>query len=287
MKNIFNLLQNFAKAEAKLQNTLFIAPCLLDAFVQTKVNHIIYTFALQQNDFEGFGIFKPLNAKIAKFEQAATDEQIETYLKQFRKIRLLLIAHLQGNTWLAYPTNESEAQQHLGIAKPIVVHLVAFGRELQQIVARYDGKNFWFEAEDTQADFFAIDDLREALQNYLLLEQLEIKGITPEMKTVYEMLLRKSVEKMLQQNNFHENGSQLPSDKKRLERALTIGGGSLQSFTDRGDCWTVEWKTTTGETHSSLIDKKDLRVLSSGICLSDQDERFDLQSLVAVIEQRD
>ena len=286
MKNIFNLLHDFAKEEAKLQNTLFIAPCLLDAFVQTKVNHIVYTFALAENEFEGFGIFKPLNAKTAQFVRAAKDEQIEQYLKQFRKIRLLLIAHLQGNTWLAYPTNESEAQQHLGAAKPIVVHLVSFGRELQQIVARYDGKNFWFEAEDTQADFFAIDDLREALQNYMLPEQFAIKGITPEMKTVYEMLLRKSVANLAQQTDFQTNGIAQQSDKKRLERALTTGGGSLQSFADNGDYWTVEWKTTIGETHTSLINKKDLSVLSSGICLSDRDEMFDLQSLVAVIEQR-
>ena len=100
MKNIFNLLQDFAKEEAKLQNTLFIAPCLLDAFVQTKVNHIVYTFALLDNNFEGFGIFKPLNTKTATFVKPASETKIEHYLQQFKKNHLLLIAHLQGNTWL-------------------------------------------------------------------------------------------------------------------------------------------------------------------------------------------
>ena len=56
--------------------------------------------------------------KTASFVEAANDEQKEQYLKQFRKNRLLLITHLQGNTWLVYPTNESEAQEHLGAAKP-------------------------------------------------------------------------------------------------------------------------------------------------------------------------
>jgi len=31
---------------------------------------------------------------------------------------------LQGQTWLAYPVNESDMQQRLGTAKPIPVHLV-------------------------------------------------------------------------------------------------------------------------------------------------------------------
>ena len=186
-----------------------------------------------------------------------------------------------------YPTNEGEAKHHFGKTKVVVVHLVAFGRELEQIVARYDGKNFWFEMEDTQADFFAIDDLRAALQNYLLPEQLAIKGITPEMKTVYDMLLRKAVANISQTNDFQTNGSNSQSDKKRLERALTTGGGSLQSFVDNGENWTVEWKTANGETHISMIGKKDLSVVSSGICLDEQDEMFDLQSLVAVIEKRD
>ena len=35
-----------------------------------------------------------------------------------------------------------------------------------------------------------------------------------------------------------------------------------------------------------IVSKRDLTVISSGICLSDRDRDFDLQSLVGVIEKR-
>jgi hypothetical protein len=65
-----------------------------------------------------------------------------------------------------------------------------------------------------------------------------------------------------------------------------MAGGELKGFRDRGDYWTVEWTTRAGERQTSAISKRDLSVVSSGICLSDRDSDFDLTSLVGVIERR-
>lgn len=73
-------------------------------------------------------------------------------------------------------------------------------------------------------------------------------------------------------------------DEERLREALHRGGGRLERAHDHGDFWTVEWTTRDGTRHQSGIRRRDLTVLSSGICLSGRDRDFDLQSLVGVIE---
>ncbi len=62
---------------------------------------------------------------------------------------------------------------------------------------------------------------------------------------------------------------------------------SLARFSDKGDFWTVEWRTGDGEEHTSAISKMYLTVMNAGICLDDLDEDFDLQSLLGVVEQRE
>ena len=71
-----------------------------------------------------------------------------------------------------------------------------------------------------------------------------------------------------------------------LSLALAFAGGQLHDLMDRGDLWLVDWTTPDGEKHRSAIDKQDLTVVSAGICLSDLDRHFDLQSLVGVITNR-
>jgi hypothetical protein len=120
----------------------------------------------------------------------------------------------------------------------------------------------------------------EALQNAFKQlkppEELWFSGLTPEMKTVYDLAIQNT-----------EKFSQQYRDERRLKQALKQGGGELQQFRDQGNYWTVEWTTGDGQRHSSAISKGDLTVIGAGICLSGRDRDFDLQSLVGVIEQQD
>ncbi len=276
MTDIRNLLNQLAAAENQLQNQQFLAPCVPGGKVRTSIASIIYQFKPQPENFEGWGIFQPVNAKEAKVVAEPTLPQVMRYLELLKPVRLWLSYCLQGQTWLAYPVNGAEADQRYGINKPTPVHLVSEGRAFETIIARRDGCAWWFESVDRRADPQVVDLLKSHMQQLTDPKMLQFSGMTPEAKIVYELVAS-------QQEEFQGE----KRDRRRLQRALEQGGGQLKEFADQGGYWRVEWTTGSGERHVSVISKADLTVMSSGICLSGRDRDFDLQSLVGVMENRD
>ncbi|MBX9256206.1 hypothetical protein H1Q63_20115 [Desmonostoc muscorum CCALA 125] len=276
MTNIFKLINQIAIAQAQLCDTQFIAPCVKGGRVRTRVAGMVYTFRPKPSKFEGWGIFQPVDEKTAMVVEEADLPQIGEYLQHFPQIRLRLAHQLRGQTWLAYPVNEADVRQRLQVVKPIAIHLVTEGIIFDQIIARWNGQSCWFEEIDRRTDPEIVETLQSAVKQLIPVEELQFKGITPEIRTVYELATRRI-----------EGFSQPQQDEKRLRKALQIGGGTLTQFHDRGDYWTVDWTTADGVRHSSAIAKTDLTVISSGICLSGYDRDFDLQSLVGVIEQQE
>ncbi|MDZ7952118.1 hypothetical protein [Nostoc sp. DedQUE09] len=276
MTNIFKLINQIAIAQAQLSTTQFLAPCVKGGRVRTRVAGMIYTFSPKPSKFEGWGIFKAVDEKTATVVEEADLPQITEYLQHFPQIRLRLAHQLQKQTWLAYPVDEVDMRQRLKVVKPIAVHLVTEGVTFEQIIARWNGQSCWFEEVDRRTDPAIVETLQSAVKQLIPAEELQFKGITPEIRTVYELATRRI-----------EGFTQPQQDEKRLKKALRMGGGELNQFHDRGDYWTVDWTTADGVRHSSAIAKDDLTVVSSGICLSGRDRDFDLQSLVGVMEKRE
>ncbi|TAE08469.1 MAG: hypothetical protein EAZ25_29370 [Oscillatoriales cyanobacterium] len=275
MADIRKIISQLAAQEGELLDTQFLAPCVRGGRVRTKIGGMIYTFQLQQRKFEGWAILEPINDKIAAVVEEPSLPQVAEYLQLLVPIRLQLARVLQGQTWLAYPVNESDAKQRVGFAKPVAVHLVSESSQFEQIVARWDGNCLWFEEIDRRADPLLCEELKDALKKLILPQEVRFKGMTPEMRIVYELVCR----------NIKDFAPKV-RDEQRLQRALQMGGGELRDFSDRADYWLVEWTSASGEHHSSAIAKNDLTVMSSGICLSGLDKDFDLQSLVGVVEDR-
>ena len=322
MADIRNLLNQIAAQEAQLRDTQFLAPCVRGGRVRTSVANIIYTFTPQPQDFEGWAIFQPVDGKIAEVVEEPSLPQLAEYLKLLKPLRLRLAHVLQGQTWLAYPVNESDMQQRLGAAKPVPVHLVTEAAAFEPIIGRFDGSAWWFDEIDRRAEPQPAELLREQLRQGTMPENVRFPGMTPEMHTVYDLALQQTEAYQLrmqhqrevreqqerqreqrqqrraqrdEQRREQERQSQrgrrqrgsAQGDEGRLRDALHMGGGELREFRDRGEFWQVEWTTRNGDRHTSAISKGDLTVISSGICLSGYDRNFDLQSLVGVIEARD
>ncbi|MEG4271312.1 MULTISPECIES: hypothetical protein [unclassified Microcoleus] len=283
MPDIRKILSQLAAREGQLLDTQFLAPCVRGGSVRIRVSSMVYTFQASPRNFEGWAIFKPINEKIAAVVEEPSLPPVAEYLQLLVPVRLHLACVLQGQTWLAYPVNESDAKQRTGVAKPVPVHLVTEGSQFEQIVARWDGHCLWFEEIDRRADPLPCEELKAALKKLILPQDVRFKGMTPEMRTVYELVSR----------NIKDFDPKV-RDEQRLQRALKMGGGELRDFCvkrsypagNRENYWLVEWTSGTGEHHTSAIAKNDLTVMSAGICLSGLDKEFDLQSLVGVVENR-
>ena len=67
--------------------------------------------------------------------------------------------------------------------------------------------------------------------------------------------------------------------------ARATSGAELREYQSAGDVYRVGYEVD-GQRHvSTVVSKKDLSVQVAGICLSGEDENFDLQSLVGVIRE--
>jgi hypothetical protein len=285
MANIGRLLSQIANRENALLSTRFLAPCLPGAMAQTRVAGMIYRFMPQPRDFEGWAIFQPVNEKIASIIEEASLPLIAQYLRLFKPLRLRLAYALAQQTWLAYPGNESDARQRFGASRPVKIHLVSDGEAFEQIIARWDGDAWWFEEIDRRADPLIAEQLRAALKALTPEQNIRIANITPEAITAYQLAARQA-QRAREKAARKDQQSYANSDEARLQKALRFGGGVLRGYKDRGAYWVVEWTTRDGQRHASAIEKKNLTVMSAGICLSGRDNDFDLQSLVKIVEQR-
>jgi hypothetical protein len=277
MPDARKLVAKIAAEGSQLKHVQFLAPCVRGGKVRTRVSGLVYTFAPQPRDFEGWGFFQPVSAEAADLVEEAGLPRVAEYLHRLRLLRLRLAHALRGQTWLAYPVNESDARQRGTAARPIPVHLVTEGAAFEVIVARCDGGAWWFEETDRRADPEHAEQLRDAMRAITPTESVRFSGLTPEMRTAYDLVAQQAQEfqALLQPRR----------DEARLREALGIAGGALREFHDRGDFWLVEWTTRDGERHTSAIAKSELTVVSAGICLSGRDRDFDLQSLVGVVER--
>ena len=267
------LIEQLANAEQDFIKTQFLAPQVRGGQVRVKLNGMVCTLSPEPRGFEGWGVFQADADFRAVLLREATKSQTAEYLSRFPTVRLILVRPLKGGSWLAYPANRGEFRQKFGEVKPVVVRLVSQARAFQHVVCRWDGQIFWFDKIDRSADPKAPGFMAKALKAFLAPDGLRFSGLTPELREAYSLVL----------NQFGE--LRVRCDETRLRRALEMGGGSLEGFVDRGDYWTTQWKTSDGEQYTSAIQKDNLTVMSSGICLDGEDAKFDLQSLVGVVEQ--
>ena len=278
MADISKLIDLLASQEKLLGEVEFIAPCLGGGAIRTSVDNIIYTLKVKPENFSGWGIFQAVNNQEAELIDRASLPQISAYLNLFPALRLRLAYPLKEKTWLAYPINISDMKQRFPEVKPLAVHLVEDATAFEVIIARNNG-SWWFEDVDRQADPKIAVSLNRELQQETTPESIAFSGMTPEMQTVYSLAW--------QQTETYRKKQQIKRADAKLKNALKQSDGRLETYRDRGEYWQVEWYSASGEFHSSAIDKRDLTVISSGICLSGRDRDFDLQSLVGVMDNRD
>jgi hypothetical protein len=253
--------------------------------VRVSLDGLVCAFRPRPRDFEGWGIFKPADDATAEVCDEATLPQVAGYLKLLKPLRVRLAERLRRRTWLAYPANVEGARVRSGAGGELRVHLVSEGSRFEQVVAYTDGCNAFYGEPDRRADPADAERLRQLLRQGVEPHDVNWKGITPETRAAYALATEFAPEfGHVRRRRRAERAKQL--EEKRLRDALALNGGKLVEYEeDEDENWRVVWQTRDGEGHVSTVAKRDLTVVSAGICLSGYDSRFDLQSLVGVVEK--
>lgn len=156
------------------------------------------------------------------------------------------------------------------------------------VVAWEDGR-LYFYAQILPKEQAIIRRVREAFEGRQNL--LGVRGVTPELRYYFLLtdLQRQSYDAL---QSLSDKGKWAVSDSElskriasfkadfatRLEHAITNAGGTYISHSKRGNGFLVEWKVGNQTVKSEIRD--DFRIVSAGFCLSGDDEKHSMNSIV-------
>src|SRR3989344_5462962 len=160
--DVLNLINKLAQSEKQMIHSTFVAPVIKGGKICVRIEGVIYDFKLAKKDEEkeGWLALKPINYRTAKVVGEAEPYLIEEYKKLFPTIRMI-VADQSDGVWIAFPANRQVAVKSFGVDGYQLVRLVDGVQRFDQIVARFDGANFWFDGVDVTSDFSALDYLRD------------------------------------------------------------------------------------------------------------------------------
>jgi hypothetical protein len=265
--------RRLAAAEERFLAGEFLAPVIRGGKVQVRIAGVICTVSVRPTDFEGWGVFRPTSHSEAELVRPAKLAEQRRYLELFPLVRLILVDRSEEQ-WLALPAHRADSR--FQIEGLIPVRLVEEGQPFEVIEARFDGAQFWYAGSDGRWDPAMASYLRQELARLTPPEKLHRSGLTAEERTAYGIAYWPRFESTEE--------AQRSREERRLRSALEHAGAELKDYVERRDVYTVTYEVD-GQRHISAISKKDLAVQVAGICLSGEDQKFDLQSLVGVIRE--
>ena len=267
---ISNLISRLAAEESQFLRASFLAPMKKHGAVAVRIAGATCRMRVKPHDFEGWGVFRPVSYILARLERESTLTERANYLKLFPAVQFVLT--LKEEIWLGKPARLGD--QRFSFDGLIQIDGVDDAELFDTVVARFDGSRFWFDQIDANADPSVAAYLREAILPMVDPRLINRPGLTPEQRMAY---VANHTERLrVQLANARATG------EYRLRHAVEHAGAELRQFSELRDVYRVSY-TVHGRRHTSVIRKNDLSVQSAGICLSGQDMKFDLASLVSIL----
>lgn len=272
-ENNDNLFNKLAAAEDAFFSSQFFSPVLRGKPVRLKIAGVVVNLTVSKpKNFEGWGVFRPLNYKEATFVRAPNMREKQEYYKLFPLLRLILCR--RDTKWYGIPASLSDTRFTIVGLAPI--ELAEEVQMFDTIKVRFDGANLWYEQLDERANPRTAIYLRECLNKLVEPDKLEFPGLTAEERNAYAVAYVPALQADME--------AKRNKDEEKIKAALERAGAKYASYVERKDTFTVEY-TVDGEQHRTVVKKNNLAVESAGICLSGGDTNFDLQSLVGVIRE--
>lgn len=272
-KHVADALNRLAAAEERFLASEFLAPVIRGGQVQVRIAGVICSLRIRPSDFEGWGVFRPTSHSEAALVRPAKLAERHRYLELFPLVRLILTDSLDGD-WFAVPAHAADSR--FKIEGMIPVRLIEDAQLFETIESQFDGVQFWYAGADTRHDPAIAAYLRQQLELLTPPERIHRSGLTAEERAAYALNYWPRYEAT--------EGARRSREEHRLRGALEHAGAELKGYVERNDVYTVTYEVD-GQRHVSAVAKKDLSVQVAGICLSGEDQNFDLQSLVGVIRE--
>ncbi len=282
---IDDLLDKLEQAERRFVRTEFLAPIIGQGHVVVRIAGVVCQLKVTAglpHEFAGWAILRSLSTSKAEFVREASLTETAKYLALFPALRLVLVQRVVETRsprpyWLALPAQQGDTR--FRIAGPAMLLLSEDGLDrFETIVARFDGRLFWYERRDPARDPAIAAYLREQLTKQ------EADGVPPKPDRLHAPGLSREEREAYGFVRALLAQAQRDKIELRLSEALAHAGAELRSYVERGDVYVVTYEVD-GRQHVSTVQRDDLTVRTAGICLAGQDRRFDLGSLVGVLRE--
>jgi len=267
---INNLLNKLEAEEQDFLKSEVLAPVLPGQAVTVRIAGIVCQLRVDDQRFEGWAVLQPLSLKAARLVRPARLSEAAAYLKLFPSVGLIALAR-EGHRWLALPAHKGDSRFQIERPVPVLLSEESI-QPFDTVSARFDGRLFWYERRDPRRNPALAAYLRLSLNEQHEPKDLHKPGLSAEERAAYASAWGALEEARRSQVEV------------RLAEALAHAGGRIEAFIERDETYTISYHVD-GARHVSTVRKNDLSVLTAGICLSGQDQRFDLTSLVGVMRE--
>lgn len=256
-----NLLKQLVEQEREAMEKDFLAPVFYST-VKVRICGVIHEFKIKPATYRGFGIFRPINYKEARYVRDANIGEKQQYLENFPALTFVVCSQERKTALLFIDDGRFKIKGEVPIALAEDIQL------FDVIKVRFDGATFWYERHDGST--------RVANELRLRIDEKN-PSIPPAYAEVYKVILA------------DREKEYLASTEGRIKSQVNRADAKLVGYKERGEGFSIEFEVN-GEKFTSTVDKN-LRVVTAGICLTDHktnkkhDSDFDLQSLVSVIKE--
>src|SRR6185369_10555114 len=100
-------LARLAAAEERFLASEFLAPCLRGGKAAVRIAGVVCNMTVVPDDFEGWGVFKPVSHTEAILEREAKLSERQRYLELFPLVRLILCVRRESQ-WLTVPAHRAD-----------------------------------------------------------------------------------------------------------------------------------------------------------------------------------
>ncbi|RYG69826.1 hypothetical protein EON80_09075 [bacterium] len=304
---IKDILGRLEAQEKQFHGSLVLAPIISGHEVSTKIAGVTCRLKVEADSQipRGWSVLEVKSTERANWMRHATRAEREKYLCLLPKVRFIALE--QGkHVWAAFPAQTGDNRFRLTGAA-VIREVEAGVQPFDTVITRFDGSHFWFDTVDNRRSPAIASYLRESLASGIEPQDLRKSGLSLEERSAYALLLYgPEPEPEIEFPTLSQYGpapEDVPFDWRhyvprdtvapqwrqnetgmRLARSVAHGGAQLVSYIERDGVYSVTYRFGD-QTRTSTVRSSDLKVQTSGICLSGRDGDFDLTSLVGVMQE--